>query len=284
MQPRKGDCEMIKLAISSWTVHGALGAPWYAPDASGSMVNANDEQTAKLTLRELPAFIAADGFKLLEICNFHLPSIDDEYLANLRQALRDSGVTLVNLLIDTGNLSAADDAAWRGDIEAAKGWQDIAAKLGAKGVRLDCGSEPPTAGAIKRSVTALRELIDYGASIGLSTTTENWRQTSVESENLLRIMRSVDRPLELCVDFGNAAKTSDKYATMRALLPQATSLHCKGNFAGDTLDVAEFQRSLSLVREANFAGHVALIYDGTDNEWDKILTLKSHVKRELMLA
>ena len=275
---------MIELAISSWTVHGVLGAPWYLPDASGTMVNTKEPQPAELTLLELPAFVAADGFRLLEICNFHLPSIADDYLAELRQALEDSGVTLVNLLIDTGNLSAADDAARRADIEAAKGWQDIAVKLGAKGVRLDCGTEAPSPGAIERSVQALRELIDYGASIGLASTTENWRQTSVESENLLRIMGVVDRPLNLCVDFGNASKTSDKYATMRALLPRATSLHCKGNFAGDALDVAEFQRSLSLVREANFSGHIALIYDGTDKEWDKVLKLRTHVERELMLA
>ena len=275
---------MIQLAISSWTVHGVLGAPWFLPDASGTMVNTAEPQPAALTLLELPAFVAADGFKLLEICNFHMPSIADDYLAELRQALEDSGVTLVNLLVDTGNLSAADDIARRADIEAAKGWQDIAVKLGAKGVRLDCGTEAPTPEAIERSVEALRELIDYGASIGLSTTTENWRQTSVESESLLQIMGAVDRPLQLCVDFGNAAKTSDKYATMRALLPQATSLHCKGNFSGDSLDVEEFQRSLSLVREADFAGHVALIYDGTDDEWDKVLKLRTQVERELMLA
>ena len=275
---------MIELAVSSWTVHGLLGAPWFLPDASGNMVNTAEPKPATLTLLELAAFVAADGFELLEICNFHLPSIADDYLAELRQALDDNGVTLMNLLVDTGNLSAADDATWRADIDAAKGWQDIALKLGAKGVRLDCGTEAPTPGAIERSVKALRELIDHGASIGLATTTENWRQTSVESDNLLQIMSAVDRPLQLCVDFGNAAKTSDKYVTMRALLPKATSLHCKGNFAGDRLDVAEFQRSLALVREAKFAGHVALIYDGTDKEWDKVRVLKTHVERELKLA
>ena len=99
-----------------------------------------------------------------------------------------------------------------------------------------------------------------------------------------RSWSEVERPLQLCLDFGNAAKTADKYATMSALLPLATSLHCKGNFHDGALDVAEFQRSLSLVRDADFAGHVALIYDGTDNEWDKVLTLKTHVERELMQA
>ena len=275
---------MIELAISSWTLHGALGAPWYLPDAHGAMVNHAPSAPATLTLLELPAFIATEGIRLLEICNFHLPAIADDYLAELRSAIETADVTLVNFLIDTGNLSAQDDAEWRRDIAAAKRWQDIAVKLGAKGVRLDCGTEPPTAASISRSCEALRELIDYGESIGLAATTENWRRTSVESDSLLTILRAVDRPLQLCLDFGNAAKTADKYATMRALLPHATSLHCKGNFAGDVLDVEEFRHSLSLVKAANFSGHVALICDGSEAEWDKVLALKTYVERDLMAS
>lgn len=275
---------MIELAISSWTVHGALGAPWYEPDEAGSMVNRAASQPAELSLLELPAFIAAEGIKLLEICNFHMPSIGDSYLARLRANIEAAGVTLVNFLIDTGNLSAADDAVWRRDIEAAKRWQRIASELGAQGVRLDCGTDAPSQAAIQRSCAALRELADFGVGLGLHTTTENWRATSVESDNLLRIMDGVGRPLQLCVDFGNAAKTADKYATMRALLPRATSLHCKGIFAGDKLDVAEFKRALALVKAADFSGHIALICDGTEDEWRKVLVLKEHVERELMRA
>ena len=273
---------MIQLAISSWTLHGELGQVWYLPDADGSMVNHSDPQPAALSLLDLPARIAAEGIMLLEICNFHLPSIQDDYLAQLRAAIEAAGVTLVNLLVDTGNLSSPDDKQWRRDIDRGKRWQDIAVKLGAKGVRFDCGAEAPTAAAIARSSQALRELADYGQSIGLETTTENWRATSVESENLLEIMRRVGRPLNLCLDFGNAAKTADKYATMQALLPQATSLHCKGSFDGDQLDVDEFRHSLSLVKAAGFDGHIALICDGADNEWDKVSALKAHVTQQLL--
>ena len=270
---------MIEIAISSWSVHGLLGEAWYLPDENGVMVNHG--QTGGMPLLELPGFIARDGIRLMELCNTHLPSLDEAYLARLRTALDDAGVTLANLLVDTGNLSAADDDQWRAEIEDAKSWQDVAAKLGALGVRLDCGTDEPTDAAIHRSSQALRELADYGASIGLATTTENWRETSVQSDNLLRIMDRVERPLKLCVDFGNAKKTGDKYGTMKALLPRATSLHCKGNFDGDALDLAEFQHSLSLVKDADFAGHVVLIEDGTDDEWRKVLTLKRHVEAEL---
>ena len=273
---------MIQLAISSWTLHGALGQVWYLSDDDGGRRNHNAPQPASLSLLDLPAFIAREGILLLEICNFHLPSTADGYLAQLRQAIAAAGVTLVNLLIDTGNLSAADEQQRRRDIARAKRWQDVAQRLGAQGVRLDCGTDEPSAAAIARSSQALRELADYGAGLGLATTTENWRQTSVEAENLLEIMRQTDRPLQLCLDFGNAAKTADKYATMQKLLPKATSLHCKGNFAGGRLDAAEFQHSLSLVKAAGFAGHIALICDGTEGEWDKVLTLKSQIEQHLL--
>ena len=273
---------MIQLAISSWTLHGALGQVWYLPDADGNMVNHSDPHPAALSLLDLPARIAAEGIMLLEICNFHLPSIQDDYLAQLRIAIEAADVALVNLLVDTGNLSSPDDEQWRQDIDMGKRWQDIAVKLGARGVRFDCGTETPTAEAIARSSQALRELADYGRSIGLETTTENWRATSVESANLLEIMRRVGRPLNLCLDFGNAAKTTDKYATMQALLPHATSLHCKGSFDDDRLDVEEFHHSLSLVKAADFEGHIALICDGTDNEWNKVFALKEHVTQQLL--
>jgi sugar phosphate isomerase/epimerase len=273
---------MIQLAISSWTLHGALGQVWYAPTAAGNMENQNDNHATTLSLLELPAFAAKDGIDILEICHFHFPSTDDDYLAQLKDALDSADVKLANVLIDTGNLSNPDETQWRTDIEMTKGWQDVAVRLGANGVRIDCGLEPATSESIKRSADALRELADYGTSIGLTTTTENWRTTSVYTHDLLDIMQQVDRPLKLCVDFGNAEKTDDKYTTMAQLLPQATSLHCKGHFDGDTLDVDEFEKCLSLVKEANFGGHIALIYGGVDNEWDKVLTLKQHVERQLL--
>ena len=273
---------MIEMAISSWSVHGLLGGAWYLYDKDGVQTEARELAPGAMPLLELPAFIAKDGIRLMELCNTHLPSLDDAYLAQMRAALDEAGVTLVNLLVDTGNLSAGDEAEWRGEIEAAKRWQDVALKLGAKGVRLDCGTEAPTDGAIKRSSAALRELADYGAGLDLNTTTENWRTTSVQSETLLRILGETGRPLKLCVDFGNASKTGDKYGTMQALLPYASSLHCKGYFHDGALDAAEFRHSMALVKAADFAGHVVLIDDGTDDEWDKVLTLKRHVEAELV--
>ena len=52
-------------------------------------------------------------------------------------------------------------------------WQRVAAKLGAGGNRIDCGTEPASPESRAHSAASLRELADHGQSLGLTTTTEN---------------------------------------------------------------------------------------------------------------
>lgn len=273
---------MNPFAVSTWSLHGALGQAWYESDADGKRVNTNTTHSATLTLLELPALVAKEGIQLLEICHFHIPSIDDAYLAQLKEALQTAGVGLANILIDTGNLSNLDEAQWRADIEMTKGWQDVAVKLGADSVRIDCGTEPATADTLKHSADALRELTEYGSRFGLTTTTENWRTTSIESRDLINIMQQVDRPLQLCLDFGNAEKTDDKFGTIRELLPYATSLHCKANYYNDVLVTDDLNQCLALVKASEFDGFISLIYGDTDDEWHHIVSLKHHVETQML--
>lgn len=269
---------MYQIATSSWALHGTLGQVFYehSQDATGkkTVTDTNQNSTQGMSLLDLPAFVAKDGVNHLEIVHFHFPSTEDSFLAELKAALNEADVTLANVLVDTGNLSNPNLEERQRDIDMTKGWQDVAAKLGAGGNRIDCGTEPASAEALARSAAALQELYDNATANGLVVFTENWRTTSLQPPDLMEIMRQADRPLKLCVDFGNAAKTDDKYATLAALLPHGDSLHCKGNFNDDALDIDEFHRSLGIVKEADFSGHVSLIYDKYDGEWEKVLILK----------
>ncbi|MEM7028759.1 MAG: TIM barrel protein [Chloroflexota bacterium] len=269
---------MIRIATSSWTLFNTFGRVRYALGDNGKTVCTQEASNAELVLMDLPAFVAKDGIHVLEVTEYHFPHTDNVYLGEFKAALAEANVELANLLIGVGNLSGLDDATWQADIDLNKRWQDIAAELGAKGTRLDCGTEPATPETRARSAAALQQLADYGANLGLTTSTENWRTTSLYPNDLLEIMDNVDQPLKLCVDFGNAAKTGDKYGTLETLMPRGTSLHCKGLFQGNVLDVDEFRRCLTIVKEANFEGHIALIYDSHDDEWEKVLALKAETE------
>jgi len=265
---------MYRIATSSWALHGTLGQVYYEHN-QGMVTNTGKEHSNAMSLLDLPAHVANGGINVMEICHFHFPSTEDSYLAELKVAINEAGIDLVNVLVDTGNLSNPNQAERQRDVEMTKGWQDVAAKLGVSGGnRIDCGTEAPTAETMAHCVDSLRELADHAAASDLIVFTENWRATSLQPADLIAIMRQVDRPLKLCVDFGNAAKTEDKYATLAALLPYSSSLHCKGNFTDDELDLAEYHRSLDLVKEADFSGHVSLICDEYDGEWEKVMQLK----------
>jgi len=83
------------LAVSSWSVHRALGIKY--PNAPGNDVAAPAEAVwgpGELTLLELPAAVAKMGIDRLHICHFHLASRDPAYLGEVRAALDDARVGL----------------------------------------------------------------------------------------------------------------------------------------------------------------------------------------------
>ena len=89
----------------------------------------------ELTLLELPAQLAARGIGLLEICHFHFPRLDDDYISQLRQALADSGVELFSVLIDAGDIAHPDAARRIKEVAWVREWMEIAARCGAQCVR-----------------------------------------------------------------------------------------------------------------------------------------------------
>ena len=267
---------MAQFALSSWSVHGLLGKARFNHN-SGQPVLDSGQAQGSIPLLELPALMAKHGIQILEICHFHLPSIEDAYLAQLRQTLADNDVTLLNILIDMGNLSSANEAERQTDIDLAKQWQQITAQLGGVGNRIDCGKAEPTADAVGRSVDALAELIDHAASLGVRVVTENFHPTSRQPDVLIDIMQRVGRPIGLCVDFGNAEYSAEKFTILEKLMPYATSIHCKANYHNGKIDLDDLHRCLGIMQTADFDGPISLIYNETENEWPRIIELQQAI-------
>ena len=267
---------MADFGISSWSLHGLLGQVWYEEDGDRQVLQ-RGEPAGALPLLALPAECARQGITQLEICHFHFPRLDAVYLAELRSAAAVAGVQINNLLLDSGNLANLDDDSWYLDMAQAKRWLQIAAAVGAKGVRIDCGVEPAGPATIARAAAALRELADEAAVLGLRISTENFRQTSLEAADLLQILAQADRDIGLCVDYGNAAKTADKYGTLAQLLPHGTSVHAKPDMPNDQIDTADLKRCLELTQTAGFSGPLILIVGETDKEWERAMALKEEI-------
>lgn len=237
----------MRLSISSWTLHGVIGAG--------------------TPLLQIPAQVAAHGIHTLEVCHFHLPSVEPEYLAEFRAALWAADVELYSVLIDRGDITARDAAILEEDLQFIRHWIDVASELGAKCVRIDAGLQPPTPEIVQASAANLAALAAYAASRNVKVITENWHATSREPVPLLEILDRCDGRVGLCADLGNA-EGPNKYETLGMLLPRATSIHFKVRYDADgQIEPMDFAHCARLIQSSGFDGPMSLIYNETDREW-----------------
>ena len=256
---------MRRLAISTWSLDGLLqsGVP----------------------LLDIPSQLAQHSITALELCHFHLPTTEPDYLRALREALRAAGVELYRLLIDMGDIAAPDPNQRAADIGAIEGWIDCAAALSAGGVRIAAGRQPPTPKVVEQSARQLRAFAQRAAGHGLRTHTENWHKTAQEPATLLAILDQCEGQVELCADTGNAEATADKYATLAQLLPRASSIHFKARYAPDGgIAADDLQRCFELIEHAQFDGVITLIYESKQQEWAGVDQLRDALQPLLYSA
>jgi sugar phosphate isomerase/epimerase len=277
---------MPRFSVSSWSLHRALG-PRYRPVEKGSnQLMADTETPGEISLLELPDRIAAMGIKTLEICHFHLPRLDEGYLAELRAALAGAGVELFSLLIDAGDITEPDPAARAEELAWIRGWLEIAGRCGAGQARVIAGYAElsPNGGdlrdhpLIRLSAKNLRDLARFSRQHGVRVITENFRALTQRPEALLSILDLCEGEVGLCADFGNYQGPA-KYDELATILPQADSVHAKAHYpeAGQ-MDRSDFERCLELARQANFAGPYSLIFDGPGDEWSSLAQIKTVVQ------
>lgn len=248
-------------AVSSWSLHRTLGS-YHSGDAPGS--GAPVAPGGGLPLLELPAQLRAHGYDTAQICHFHLPTRDASYLAELGSAFADAGVTLDAVLVDDGDLTDPTDAdthqAW------ISGWLDDAAALGANRARVIAGKQTPTPERLAESGRRLGELAD--AHPDVRVVTENWFALTPGAAEVTAVLDAADGKIGFLIDLGNWTGPG-KYHELANVAGKAETCHAKCHFTDGTPDSDDYAKSLQTLRDVNYAGPLALIYDGkSEDEWD----------------
>lgn len=262
---------MSYLSVSTWSLHRLLGplrlTVWNAQ--TGKHETNEQEQPLVHSLLELPAEAARRGFKALEVCHFHFPSIDADYLAQLRSAFKDAGISFDTLLLDYGDLTTNDQVRLEADKALMLRWIDAAAAAGAKQIRIVAGEAPPSdQAALERSAAGLSELAAYASSVGVCVITENFRPLTSTGDNCVKLLELTGDGVGFITDFGNFSEPA-KYDEFAQTLPASLSVHAKPHYDDNGIpDEAELIRSLNTVKEANFNGAIVLIYDGPGDMWE----------------
>lgn len=259
---------MPALSVSTWSLHRRLGTTYPQLElVAGERDAAHPYSPGTLSLLDTPAAVADLGITNLEFVHFHFPRTDADYLTALRDRLAAAGVTPATLLIDSGDITAADDATRDRDLARIKAWIDVAVTLGARRARVVAGEATPgDADAVARSIGGLSALADYGAARGVRVITENWRQLAMDPDTLLTVLNGLGDRVGLCADTGNY-KGPGKYDDLRRIMPRAETIHAKADYrTAGQMDAADFHRCLDLARDANFDGDYVLIFDGPGDE------------------
>ena len=255
-----------RLSVSTWSLHRTLGTPaFYGIDGT---IPVESHGKGAVSLLELPQRLADFGIHTLEICHFHLPTLDPGYLRDLREALEHSGIELFSVLVDDGDIAHPDQAERERSVRWIGQWLDVASQLGARCTRVVAGNAAPTPEALQLGVQGLKTLAEQAQSRGLRLMTENWHNLLSTPQAIHSVFEQMDGKLGLCFDFGNWSGEG-KYAALEQIASYAESCHTKAHFdAPFELDRADYERCLEITRQAHFAGPYTLIYAGPNSdEW-----------------
>lgn len=275
------------IAVSSWSLHRAIGLTWWdSPAAPAEQKEAYGR--GSIGILDLPATIARHGIDRLQVCHFHIASLDRVWLREFRAAVADAGLTFQSLLIDDGDIS--DPTAHARDVAWVAKWIDIAAELGAEAARVVAGKQKPSPETLQLSVAGLKELTRRGTGEGVRIVTENWFDLLSGPREVKHVRDEVGDNLGLLADFGNW-KGPGKYDALREIMPLAEDTHAKCHFPTATdMDADDFGKCVEIAIGAGYAGPYTLIYDGpNDDEWwgierERQFVVDRHAARQLQSA
>jgi len=274
----EGNLENGRFAVSTWSLHRLLGAVYpYSPDPDKSAARKEPYGPGRSALTDIPGQLADRGIGRLEICSFHLPSLEPSYLAEMRAALQDAGILLQTLLVEDGDPSHRETA--ERDIQWIAGWIEIAQALGAKNMRVIAGKQPPTAENLKRAAGHLGWFAKQAHNSSVRIVTENWFDLLASAKETNWLLDTLQGKVGLNGDLGNWAAPA-KYAGLSDIMRRAELCHAKADFNGSGLDSADYRKCLEACRTAGYSGPYTLIYDSSffADEWDGILHEKAFVE------
>lgn len=267
-----------RFAVSTWSLHRLLGAVHpYSPDPEKSTASREPYGPGAAELIELPAQLAAHGIHRLEICSFHLPSLDRAYLSELRGAMEASGVLYQTMLVEDGDPSHPETA--ERDTKWMAGWIEISAALGAKNMRVIAGKQQPSEENLARAAQHLKWLANEAEGSGVRVVVENWFDLLPAPTEMNWLLDQLDGKVGLNGDLGNWAAPA-KYEGLADIMRRAEICHAKANYDASGIDAADYRKCLEMCERAGYAGPFTLIYDSPffEKEWDGISLQKGFIE------
>lgn len=235
-----------------------------------------DPKLPGMDLKQFPAEVVRK-FKVhnIEPHSRHFHSLEADYLATFRDALRKANVKVVNIAVDGKDSFYDPDAATRAKAVAyGKKFVDVAVQIGSPSVRLHIQGTKNSQPDLSRTTESLRELVGYAAGKNVVVNLENDDLVSEDAFFIVKVIEAVNHPfLHALPDFANSMLSGDadfNYRALTAMFRHAYNIcHVKSGEAGDggkqyTIDM---KRSFEILKSSGYKGYCSMEYDASGDPY-----------------
>jgi sugar phosphate isomerase/epimerase len=192
--------------------------------------------SGEMDILQVIQWIADQGGEHVEIVPRGFELVNNPDLVDrIREKADDAGIEISNFA-DSANFIKPDDDAFRREIERVMKLVDITHRLGAKHMRHDVASRPIEQSTItqferdlERLADACRQVADYAAQFGITTSVENHGRYVQKSDRVQRLVVAVDRPnFRTLLDVGNFLNADeDPVSALKNNISIASMIHLK---------------------------------------------------------
>ena len=253
----------------------------------------------RMTIIDAVRWTVEHGAEHMEIVPIGFELLNNEALADdIRSAAAAAGIDISNYAVDANLIAQGEDRQHvREQIQRLKRHVDIAHRLGVKLMRHDVAARPigeTTDSRFEQDLPTLaaacREIADYAAQYGITTSVENHGYYIQAAERVQRLVREVNRPnYRTTLDIGNfMCVDEDAVESTIRNLPLASMVHLKDFYwrpadrrpgegwfptaAGNHLRGAitgngdiDLRKALRAVKQSGYSGYISIEFEGMED-------------------
>jgi sugar phosphate isomerase/epimerase len=250
-----------RISVASYPFRAYIDAP------------GNKDRDPKLPGIDLKDFAAEVAKKFnvhnLEPLSRHFPSLEAEYLASFRQALKQANSQAVDIAVDNDHSFYDRDLSARKQAVAyANKFIDVAVQIGSPSIRAHIRKAENSQPDVQRAAESLREVAAYGSAKNVVVNLENDDLVSEDAFFIVKVIEAVNHPfLHALPDFANSMLTGNadfNYRALKAMFGHAYNIcHVKSWEAGDggkrfTIDM---KRSFDILKTSGYRGYCSMEFD-----------------------
>lgn len=214
----------MKLGISSYSLYSAM-------------------KTGEMSILDVMEWVAEQGGEHIEIVpNLGFTLEDGGLVSDIREKAREVGLDISNYAIGANFITESEEK-FQAEIERVKKEVDIANQLGVKLMRHDVAWRPIPETSIQqfesdlpKLVSSCREIADYAAQYGITTSIENHGYYVQASDRVQSLINHVDRPnFKTTLDVGNfMCADEDSISAVKKNISYSSMVHIKDFYLRST--------------------------------------------------